>query len=110
MRTVRGVGQHAIAFKTTFQHFGVICLFLPAALEREGERKLGKKLLAGIRHILRDTGAVLRAPGADLFRQWDQFFIPRAQLLITTHLAQRCIALLEQSLQVTPGGENPASL
>ncbi|MNT63386.1 hypothetical protein D3C72_2011960 [compost metagenome] len=38
---VRGIGQHAVAFEASLQHFGIIRLFLPAALEGEGERKLG---------------------------------------------------------------------
>ena len=52
--------------------------FILPALERESQRKLREKLLTGISHIGRDTGAVLGAPGADLLRQRDQFFIPRA--------------------------------
>ena len=62
-------------------------------------------MLTGIGHIGRDTGAILRAPGADLLCQRDQFFIPRAQLFVTCHLAQRRIALLEQTLEIAPGGE-----
>ncbi len=44
---------------------------------KEKVRGKPEKLLTGISHIGRDTGAVLGAPGADLLRQRDQF-VPRA--------------------------------
>ncbi|MNZ66284.1 hypothetical protein D3C78_845040 [compost metagenome] len=105
MRAVRGVGQHAIALEASLQHVGILRLFLPAALKREGKRKLRQKLFAGIRHICGDTGAVFGTPAADLFRKRNQFHIPRTQLGIASHLTQRGVALFEQPFQVAPGGK-----
>ena len=105
MRAVRGVGQHAVALKIALQHVAVVRLFLPATLKRERQGKLRQKLLAGIRHIFSDSGAVLRTPAADLLGQRDKFFIPRTKLRVVAHLAQRGVTLFQQTFEIAPGGE-----
>ena len=48
------------------QHLSIFCLFLPAALERESQRKLREKLLTGIGHVNRTQQEI---PNAETMKQ-----------------------------------------
>ncbi len=103
---VRLAGDRVQNYVPAPQH---ILSLLPAALERESQRKLREKLLT-VSAISAAIPALYSARQVLICPPAGSVLYPTGVAVRNVSPGQRRIALLEQSLEIAPGGEKSGSL